>query len=414
MSLYSRAVSLSTPVPREGDGDIEAEAWVLATEPGQLLMSQIASVPNPRPADIGRWRKLAPSPAVAAAIRLVACQAKARTKFSRAEHMWLTSVGLEQATSEIVARHKARRFESCELVVDLCSGVGGDALALAQSTNLLAVDLDQGMCRRLAWNAAAYGVADRLLACQSRAETMAIPPGAWVHIDPDRRAAPDHRARRLLDYEPAVPFLLELCRRAPGGAIKLSPASNFARHFAGAEFEVELISLAGECKEATIWFGGAVTSQRRATRLPENVTWTDKDAPIEERMVAPIREASVFLYDPDPALLRSGLLDSFALAHGLNRIASDVAYLTGERLVATPFLAAFQVQSVHRLDLKQLRRLVAEQDLGPLEIKIRGVDLTPERLRTQLRARGNRPATLILAGGARAARAIVAQRINDD
>ena len=124
----------------------------------------------------------------------------------------------------------------------------------------------------------------------------------------------------------------------------------------------------------------------------------------------PVVPVSAFVYDPDPALLRAGLLDSFAAAHGLNRIAADIDYLTGDRLVNTPFLAPFEVQSVHRLDVKQLKRLVAEQDLGPVEIKMRGLDLTPETLRTQLRVRGSHPATLILAGGVGPARAILAQR----
>ena len=62
------------------------------------------------------------------------------------------------------------------------------------------------------------------------------------------------------------------------------------------------------------------------------------------------------------------------------------------------------------LDVKQLKRLVAEQDLGPVAIKMRGLDLAPETLRTQLRVRGSHPATLILAGGAGPAKAILAQR----
>ncbi|MGZ3486641.1 MAG: THUMP-like domain-containing protein, partial [Isosphaeraceae bacterium] len=70
----------------------------------------------------------------------------------------------------------------------------------------------------------------------------------------------------------------------------------------------------------------------------------------------------------------------------------------------------FEVQSIHRLDMKRLKRMVAEQDLGPVEIKMRGLGLTPETLRTQLRVRGSHPATLILAGGVGAARAILAQR----
>jgi len=396
-------------VPHRPPGDHDAEAWVLTAEPGRRLLAEVATVSEPRPADITRWRKLAPPHAVAAAIRLAACRARAQAKFSRGDRMWLDPVGLEQATSEAVARHKAGRF-ACRRVVDLCAGIGGDSVALAQRAKVLAVDSDRGMCRRLAWNAAVYEVADRVLPCQSRAETFTIPQGAWIHIDPDRRASRQERARRLAGYSPGLEFLRSLVRLAPGGAIKLSPASDFAAHFSCPEFEVELISLRGECKEATVWFGGAATCRLRATRLPENVTWTERDGGITPFLRVAVVPVSAFVYDPDPALLRSGLLDSFAAAHGLNRIAADIDYLTADRLVNTPFLAPFAVQSIHHLDVKQLRRLVAEHDLGPVEIKMRGLNLAPETLRTQLRLRGSRPATLILAGGMGPAMVILAQR----
>ena len=54
--------------------------------------------------------------------------------------------------------------------------------------------------------------------------------------------------------------------------------------------------------------------------------------------------------------------------------------------------------------------MVAENDLGPLEIKLRGLELTPEALRKTLQAHGARPGTLILAGGSGHALAIVARR----
>jgi hypothetical protein len=401
------------PVPEQAAArhavDHEAEFWILGTEEGQRLLTDVRAVFAPRPADLSRWRKLADAPAVAAAIRLAACRAKATTKFQLADRMWLNPIGLEQSTSELVARHKARRFKG-RLIVDLCAGVGGDTLALAESGDVLAVDRDHAMCRRLAWNATVYGVATRVLPCQAKAERVSIPEGAWIHIDPDRRAGRQDRARCLADYVPGLDFLRDTTLSSPGGAIKLSAASDFARHFSDPNFEVELISLDGECKEATTWFGAASTCRRRATRLPENVTWTDRDAPLATTGMAHVREVSTFLYDPDPALIRAGLLDSFAVAHGLGRIAPDVDYLTGDVLLATPFLSAFEVLGIHRLDLKQLRRLVAQRDLGPLEIKVRGLDLTPEMLRNQLRVRGSHPATLILAGGSGPSRAFLARR----
>jgi hypothetical protein len=388
----------------------EFEAWVLATVPGNRLLAEVSKVPAPLPADISRWRRLASPEAAAAAIRLADCRRRASAKFSRADRMWFNPVGLEQATAETVARHKAARFQA-PIVVDLCSGIGGDAIALARQSQVLAVDLDPGMCRRVAWNAAAYGVDGQVLPCQAWAEKFAVPPGAWVHVDPDRRASKQSRARSVVDYEPGPGFLSDLARRTPAGAIKLSPASDFATHFSGSRFEVELISLNGECKEATVWFGAAAGRRRRATCLPGGATWTDRDGDPSAR--APVEQVSAFVYDPDPALIRAGLLDSFAAAHQLARLKSDIDYLTSRRLFFHPLLSAFEVREVLPLDLKQLKRWVRDHDIGTLEIKTRGLDLTPEQVRFALRPTGDRATTLLLCGGAGRSLAIFARRVSE-
>jgi hypothetical protein len=387
---------------------VEAEAWVLSTPEGHDLLAEVAKVSAPRPADVARWRKHSGAEKVSAAVRLAAARKRGAAKFSRADRMWLDPMGLEKATAEVVARYKAARFEGT-VMVDLCAGIGGDTLALARRADVVALDLDPGMCRRIAWNANVYEVGDRVLPCRSAGERFPIPRGAWVHVDPDRRAAGSGRARCIANYSPGLDFLRGLVRRATAGAIKLGPASDFAVSFADPGFEIELTSLDGECKEATVWFGAAASCRRRATVLPENVAWTDRDGDAQAR--ATVVPVGAFVYDPDPALLRSGLLDSFAAAHGLGRLSAGVDYLTGDRLVATPFLSAFEVQSVHPLDLKRLRRMVAQNNLGPLEIKLRGLDLAPEMLRRQLQPCGSRSGTLILAGGHDKSVAILARHV---
>jgi hypothetical protein len=389
------------------DNAVDAEAWVLTTEAGNGLLAEIASVKSIRPSDLARFRNGASPAAVSAAIRLSQARTRAALKFEHGQRMWVEPTAIEQATSEPVARHKALRFV-CPLVVDLCAGIGGDALALAARSLVLAVDRDQGMCRRLRFNARVYDRADRLLPVRARAEDFVIPAGAWLHLDPDRRANGQERVRSLDEYAPGPAFWKSAARRVAAGAIKISPAGNFAKHFVGPEYEVELISLRGECKEATVWFGELVSCRRRATVLPENVSWTDRDGP--EGRWASIAPLGTLIFDPDPALLRAGLLDGFALEHGLARVADGVDYLTGDRMIASPFLTAFQVLDALPLDLKRLRRLIANNEIGTLEIKVRGADCVPETLRRQLNLAGACRASLLVFGGSGPVRAVLAQR----
>lgn len=391
--------------------DPDPEARVLTTDLGLALLAEVAAVPRPGPADIARWRKKAAPDLVAAALRIADGRRKARGKFTRAEFLWPESVAVEQATAEPVARHKALRFAKHpdSPAVDLCCGIGGDALALAATNPVIAVDLDAGMTRRAAWNARVYEVADRVQCVRSQAERFPIPPEALVHIDPDRRTGPKGRAREIQDYAPPLAFLRSMIASTRGGAIKLGPASDFAT--LGAGHEVELVSLGGECKEATVWFGDLATPgvRMRATHLPSGTIRTDRDdPPFPPHRTAPL-DAHVF--DPDPALVRAGLLDGLAATLGLARVAAGLDLLTGPNLVDSPWLAAFAVVDVFPLDLKTLRREVATRGLGPLEIKTKGVELLPEAFRRQLHPPGPNSATFILIGGRDIpSRAILARR----
>ncbi len=215
----------------------------------------------------------------------------------------------------------------------------------------------------------------------------------------------------MAEYAPGLDALRGWRRTTRGGAIKLGPASDFATHFGGPGLEVELVSLRGECKEATVWFGDRAGPgvRRRATSLPSGATWTDRDG--GDDRPGPVVPVDRWVFDPDPALVRAGLLDGFAHAHGLARFEPGVDLLTGPGACGSPLVAGFEVVEVFPLDVKVLRREVATRGLGPLEIKTRGLAVRPEAYRAQLRPEGSIPATWLLVGGrGRPGRAILARR----
>ncbi len=349
-------------------------------------------------------RRQYPNDLVRAALSLHELRRKAIGKFARGDSMWLDRVGLEQSTSEAVARHKALRFEGP--VWDLCCGIGGDAVALAERCEVTAVDLNPAACLRTEWNAEVYGVASRVQTlCVDVASLTEI--AGLVHVDPDRRAGSGGRVSRVEDYEPGLPFLNELMTRCRGGAIKVGPASNFSGKFDGVE--IELISLSGECKEATIWFGDlSGKAPFRATALPsgETIAGHPLDA---SAALAPLGR---YLYDPDPAVVRAGMLDLVAERFGLNRLDGAEEYLTGDNLVASAFVEPFEVLADLPNNESDLRAWLRTSDFGQLEIKCRHIPIQADVLRRRLPLPGDRPGVLIFARCDGKARAIVARRIN--
>ncbi len=347
-------------------------------------------------------RQSYPEDVVRAALTLAELRDRAKTKFGQAADMWFERTGLEQATSEIVSRHKARRFQG--VVWDLCCGIGGDAIALADHCEVTAVDWNPAMCLRTLWNAEAAGVAGRV-SVQIRDVCTMEPPRELIHVDPDRRPGAGGRVLRVEDGVPGLERLQKLIASARGGAIKLSPASNFGGKFPQAE--VELISLHGECKEATIWFGElAGTAPFRATALPSGATLAGH--PLDA--LAERSPLGSWIYDPDPAIVRAGLVDLLAEQLGLCRLDDAEEYLTGDRYVESPFLQGFEVLSSLPNQEREIRHALRASDFGPLEIKCRHIPVNADQLRRRLPRQGDQPGVLIFCREQGRARAVLCRR----
>lgn len=343
---------------------------------------------------------------VRAGLTLTDLRKQAQSKFTRAEQMWFDRVRLEQATHELVARHKASRFASVgeARVLDLCSGIGADAIAIAGHALVEAVDASPLAGWYLARNAEVYGVAHRITTRTSQAEAVNV-ADRFVHLDPDRRSN-GQRQVRLESGSPGLPFLQQLTTTASGGAIKVSPASNFGGKFPGCE--VELISLNGECKEATIWFGSLRRPEPfRVTVLPEGASIAGDPWDYRPR----IRPLGRYLYDPDPAVVRAGLVDLVAETLGLGRLDDAEEYLTGDELVVSPFVRGFEVLADLPNNTRDIRDWFRTSPFGQVEIKCRHIRIEAEEVRRKLPLPGSEPGVLLFARVGGKARAIAARRV---
>src|SRR5688572_11252835 len=106
---------------------------LLLTQDGSALLDEVrglAPTPATEIAIATRLRKRWTAGLVAAAMEMTSLREWARAKFARADELWFTRAGLEQATTEAIAGYRARRYAGIGQVVDLCCGIGGDLLAL--------------------------------------------------------------------------------------------------------------------------------------------------------------------------------------------------------------------------------------------------------------------------------------------
>jgi len=399
--------------------EADTEAALLDSHACEPLLQAVGSPAGLTVTAIENLKRDFGSPAFAAAVRMVTARRKAQGKFPMADQLWLDPVRAEQATHQIVAGHKARRFAD-GMVLDICCGAGGDTFALSgKATAVISLDFDRDTIRRLSRNLEILGLAERVLPVLGDAALPPAPQDVLIHIDPDRRAR-EHAGRptrQLDEYQPGVEVLIDLMRHFPGGAIKLGPASDFdtlevRAVRAGVKIETEVISLDGECKEATLWFGSlAGECRRRATLLPGGCTIAGKAARIAGR--ADSHESlDRWLFELEPALIRSGLAGTFAMQRKLQAVTADGAWLTGPDAVDSPWARRFEIVEMLPADRKVVRAAARKLGWKAAVVKTRG-GVSAEKFAGWFDANpaGDAPETLLISKSAEGkSRAILALR----
>lgn len=333
-----------------------------------------------------------------AALEMALLRRRAEVKFQRAGRMFFTRDGLEQATAEPLAHHRARRYAAAGagLIADMGCGIGGDALALAATgATVIAIDREWSHAAMTAANAAVYGLGDNILPVQADlAELSPLKVDAFF-FDPARRTAggprlaPERRLHSVHDYRPPLSLIDEWRPRVPHGAVKVSPAIDYAE--LPAEVEAEFVSFNGDVREGVLWYGDLRTAVRRATLLPGDHTLTDRE-PDDVELAPPRR----YLYEPDGAVIRAHLVGQLAHQIGASLLDPAIAYLTADEAVVTPFARAYAIDDQFPFQLKRLRHYLRERDIGAVTIKKRGSPLDPNVLRQALRLRGNSQCTVFL------------------
>ncbi|HEV7173117.1 class I SAM-dependent methyltransferase [Pedococcus sp.] len=348
---------------------------------------------------------------VAAALNQSRLRARAVDKFGEfARGMVLTSDGLEQATRLSVAAQHAQRFRAAGIhtVYDLGCGIGADAMAMAGlDLRVRAIDADEVTAAIAAVNlrhwpdsTAGHGSVEEFTA---PAGGGARGVGAW--LDPARRtpgvADVAGRTRRLFslaDISPSWDTVQAVARALPATGAKLSPGLPHAAVPAGAE--AQWTSWDGEVVECAVWWGPLVRHAGRTAAVlrhgsPAVIVTAGAQEPAT---LGNLAEVGPWLYDPDRAVLRAGLVSALTDATGGVELDTGVGYVTSTRAVDVPFARRYAVVEAMPFNVKALRGWLRDRGIDRLTIKKRGVSVDADLLRRQLRLppKGRTEATVVL------------------
>lgn len=412
--------------------DIE---WLTGAEAGAIL-AELAGDARPLHVIAAHLRANFSSERTHLLLEQTELRHRAAAKFAHPEQMFFTRVGLEQATDEWVAAYKASRFimrptgsvgdqssltsSHTKLVIagevadvaDLCCGIGGDLKAIAHEAAAVGVERDPIVAHLARMNSGGAVQAIDI----AEFEVQAV--DAW-HIDPDRR--PGGRRTTSLEWcEPNRESIERFLTRVPNAAVKLAPATDVPNAWVE-RCELEWISRDRECRQLVAWHGNlaAMPGQRRATIVTHPASRGVSAPEVQCRTIIgttnqplPIASnISEYVCEVDPAVTAAGLTGTIAAEFGLSALGSGPTYLTGTRPIDDAALGCFQVTDILPMRVAKLAQHLRALSIGQLEIKKRGVDIDPEKLRRDLKLRGSNAATLLITKMGGRPVAILAERI---
>ncbi|GGP93139.1 methyltransferase [Streptomyces pseudogriseolus] len=352
----------------------------LLTPEGRALLDEVRDTdPAHELAVATRLRRDHPAELVSAALGQARLRQRAVAKFGAedAARMFFTPNGVEQSTRRSVAAYRAERLRAAGVrsVADLCCGIGGDAIALARAgIRVLAVDRDPQAAAAARANAEALGLAGLIEVREADVTEVDTSGYDAVFVDPARRSS---KRGRIFDPEAYSPPLSWAVRAALGAsraaALKIAPG--IPHEAVPGEAEAEWISDGGDVKEAVLWFGTA-PGTIRATLLPGPHTLVSRGLPDPE-----VRPVGRYLYEPDGAVVRSHLVAEVAEMLDGGLIDPTIAYVTTDTLTPTPYATAYEITDRLPFNVKKLKALLREREVGVLTVKKRGSAVEPEELR---------------------------------
>ncbi len=276
-------------------------------------------------------------------------RAKQPKKVFGEEYVEISPQDKRFATPKNAALHRAERL-ACNTIIDLCSGLGFQSFAFAQTCkNVVAVEKDPNLVAKARKFAEQMGIKNITVHCGDAlsAEISAkMPKADIVFCDPERYAQEEHRT--LATIQPDIHQIIERYSETTKNI-----AIEFPPHISGLDFdaEYEYMSDNGALNRLTLYFGSLKTADKSVILLPEKIRIYSKgeNAQID---VVKSTENYFYIFEPNPAVALSGLFrEAVAYENKSNVSPEDIAlveqqkktFLLSKKKIISPFFSCYNI-----------------------------------------------------------------------
>ena len=286
---------------------------------------------------------------------------KLPTWFDTSNIYYPKSLSIEQTSSEPTAQYKASLMNGYKLI-DLTGGFGVDSYFFAKKfKSVIHCEIDTELSKIVRHNSIQLGLKN--VACLNTNGIDELSKNKnfydWIYIDPSRRDAVKTKVFKLEDCLPDVGKHLDLfLERSDNVMIKLSPLLDISLTINDLKFvkEIHVVAVKNEVKELLILIQKGYEGPSKIKTI--NIVaagqqtfegYFPSNADVE--FSAPKK----YLYEPNAALLKSGLFDEVSSEINISKLHSNSLLYTSNDLVHFPG-RSFAILSVFKYNKKLLKR----------------------------------------------------------
>ncbi len=267
---------------------------------------------------------------------------KLSTWFKNRNIIYPGRVNLEQTSSEKTAEYKASLI-SGDSIVDLTGGFGIDAYYFGRNfQKVMHCELDRDLSEIVKHNFDVLGAknvefftGDGIDFLENTSEVF-----DWIYVDPSRRSDTGGRVFQLSDCMPNVPENLDLLwEKGKNILLKTSPLLDLSAGIKelGNVKEIHVVAVENDVKEL-LWILKKDSSEEIKVKA---LNFQKKDMQIYESYFRKEASANIgppltYLYEPNAAVMKSGLFDALAENFELQKLHPNTQLFTSEKRVKFP------------------------------------------------------------------------------
>jgi len=290
------------------------------------------------------------------------CYLKLPTWFNTPTIYYPNKLNIEQTSSEIAAKYKARLING-ESLLDITGGFGVDSFYFSKMVKVLThCEVDSNLSQIAAYNFEKLGVTN----CRFEAKDGIGFLGEghqkyhWIYADPSRRNDAKGKVFRLEDCEPNISKNLDfLFRHTDAILLKTAPLLDLTSAIKELEnvVEIHVVAIQNEVKEVLFVL-------KKGTEEPIKIKTVDlrKSGEVhfaffmddEKSAKVEYGDPDKYLYVPNAAILKSGGFNSVGMRCSVKKIAPHAHLYTSEKKVDFPG-KTFMIKGVHPYHKKTMR-----------------------------------------------------------